>query len=326
MNVTINEFDRRVTDVAAQLRTVQISFADDGADRRTEYLAEVLERALQGVLPDERTDFLRRLRERFPVWEESVAAPGGPPVVPAPAPALAPVSADEASPAELAERLIAAVRPLSGEARAEIVARLRAAGVVPAEADSASDAHAAASFGDAALPAQAQEALQYLMKQLEIDELDLVRTVKLMMLTFEYVAGSDQLVWRTWRTIAPRSTYRRSSELRKLMADYARGDRAVGGLDVKGAVDRLRVLTASLIAAVGQAGAQFARSQMAALAPDQIEAQVSREGGSLLTAREVRCWNLYKKLASDLTEENVEHAIKQIIKERAESLLNSSPS
>ena len=128
------------------------------------------------------------------------------------------------------------------------------------------------------------------------------------------------------RTIAPRSTYRRSSELRKLMADYARGDRAVGGLDVKGAVDRLRVLTASLIAAVGQAGAQFARSQMAALAPDQIEAQVSREGGSLLTAREVRCWNLYKKLASDLTEENVEHAIKQIIKERAESLLNSSPS
>jgi hypothetical protein len=319
VNTIAYDSSRRMIKAANDLRMVQISFADEPEEKRREYLAEALDRALEEVLPDERKAFLAALKDQFPNWSAE-------PPAAAPAVAIAVVPEDTPAPAEsreaVMERVIEQIQLLDDEDREVLVARLQQAGVLP----KASVAGPGASATGAALPKHVEEAAQHLMHKLALTKLDLGRAIKLMVRLVDQTGGLDQLMWNAWRVIAPRSAYRRPADLHKEMIRYMSGDREISGQQLVGYLERYMKLTASLIAGVGQLGAQFARSHLLKFSPQEIEAKVASAGGGLLVSKEYKCWERYVELSHELDQNTIEHAIRETIAQKTEALLEKSSS
>jgi hypothetical protein len=309
---TTEDFSQQAAGAANDLRMVQISFADETPERRREFLSEAIDRALASVLPDERQDFLAALKGQFPCWDE---APPAAPEAASPAPEVV-----EESSEALADRFIERIQLLDQEEREKLIDRLLQAGIVTKAAAPGADAPASG----AGLPRHVEEAAQYLMHKLGLTKLDLGRTLKLMVRLVEQTGTTDQLMWNTWRVIAPRSAYRRPSELRKEMIRYMSGDREISGQQLMGFLEKFLKLTASLIGGVGQLGAQFARSHLLKFAPQEIEAKVGAAGGGLLVSKEYKCWERYVELSRELDQNSIEHAIREAIAQKTEALLEKS--
>ncbi len=316
VSVTTDDLARQAAAVANQLRMVQISFADEPAEKRREYMREAVEQAAAKVLPDQRPEFLDVLAGHFPLLESSFPteeeppAPSGPEV--------------EESPEELVERFLELAQFMEGEEREALVARLQKEGLAPSAPSSA--ARLESSADGLSLPEPAEKALQYLMRRLGVEKLNLTRVLKLMVLLVDQAGGSDTLMWNTWRVVAPDSGIRRPCDLRKEMARYVSGDRDVSGMEMKKDFETLRKLMAALIAAVGQVGNQFARGHLARFSPEAIETHVEMEGGGLLSSREVKYWGRFVELSRELNSNHIEHAIKQSIASYTESLMKKSAS
>jgi hypothetical protein len=310
------ELSRGVASAAHQIRKVQISFADESPEKRREFIEEVVNRSIEAVVPDLRAAFLRALQDEFPVWDKEGA----------PAPAAIPPeeAAAQTPPHVLADLLVEAAEFMDDEGRRKLSERLARGGLAPTPGAPPPPTPAAAS--DLMLPKRTEEAAQFLMGKLRIEHVDLTRALKLLWLVMEYMGSTDQVVWNTWKAVAPRSALRRSSDLRQDMSRYLAGERGVSGSQLKGHVEKLRRLTASMIAAMGQVGPLLTRDCLGKFAPEEIEAQVAREGGGLLASREAKCWSKFTELARDLREENVEHMIKDIIERCTESLMAKSGS
>ena len=58
--------ENRVLETANRLRLIQADFADESDQTRRDYLCEEIEKVLATILPTERSEFLRKLLERFP--------------------------------------------------------------------------------------------------------------------------------------------------------------------------------------------------------------------------------------------------------------------
>ena len=315
MESDAGEVSRCVVSAAHQLRKVQNSFADEPPERRREFLEEVVTRSLESIVPDLRLAFLKALEQEFPVWDAGGATP---PVSVSPEEAAAKVSPDV-----LVDLLVEAAEFMDDEGRRKLTERL-AAGGLAAKRSEPQPAAAAPASPDLMLPKRTEEAAQFLMGKLRIENVDLTRALKLLWLVMEYMGSTDQVVWNTWKAVAPRSPLRRSSDLRQDMSRYISGERGASGSELRGHVERLRRLTASMIAAMGQVGPLLARDCLGKLTPEEIEAQVAREGGGLLASREAKCWSKFTELARDLREENVEHMIKEIIARCTEGLMAKS--
>lgn len=313
MAIPANDMSQRLAATVNHLRMVQISCAEDDQEKRSAYLQDILRRSVESVLPEQRRDFLGAVKNRFPSWD-TTSAPASP--------QDADAALGEDTPESLAARLVDFAQFLDDEEREAVATKLRSGGFGTQEAE---PAPAAATPGDpVVLPERTQKALQHLMRELGTDRLDLTRLVKLVALLATYAGNSDQVLWNTWRTVAPRSAIRRPCDLRKNMASYVAGSKDVSGVDLKNHVDRLRRLTAAVIAATGQVGTRLSRQHLAKLAPTEIEAHVKREGGGLLASHEYKCWNRYLKLANEISEEHIEHAVKQSVAEFTESLMRQS--
>ena len=317
--LTVASDERELSHSAAlaahQIRKVQTSFADEDPGKRREFIEEVVNRSIEAVVPDLRVAFLRALEEEFPVWDG-----GG-----APAPVSVPPeeAAAKSPPHILADLLVEAAEFMDDEGRRKLSARLAEGGLAPAPGALPSPS-APSAASDLMLPKRTEEAAQFLMGKLGVDHVDLTRALKLLWLVMEYMGSTDQVVWNTWKTVAPRSAMRRSSDLRQDMSRYISGERGVSGSQLKGHVEKLRRLTASMIAAMGQVGPLLTRDCLGKFDPEEIETQVAREGGGLLASREAKCWSKFTELARDLREENVEHMIKEIIERCTESLMAKS--
>jgi hypothetical protein len=316
VSVTADDLVRRAAAAANQLRMVQISFADEPADKRQGYMCDAVEQAAAKVLPEQRAEFLKALAEHFPLLESSFPAQ-------AETPAPAEPGTDE-SPEELVERFLELAQFMEEEEREALVARLQKEGLAPPSRPGA--ARLESSAEGLSLPEPAEKALQYLMRRLGVEKLNLTRVLKLMVLLVDQAGGSDTLVWNTWRVVAPDSSIRRPCDLRKEMARYVSGDRDISGVEMKKDFEILRKLMAALIAAVGQVGNQFARSHLARFSPEAIETHVEMEGGGLLSSREVKYWGRFVELSRELNSNHVEHAVKQSIANYTESLMKKSAS
>jgi len=295
---------------------IQISFADEPSDKRRNYMREAVERAAGKVLPEQRPAFLEALSEHFPLLESSLPAPAA-----EPGPVVPEV---EESPGELVERFLELAQLMEGEEREALVARLQEEGLAPAGRPEGTRLES--STEGLSLPEPAEKALQYLMRRLGTDKLDITRTLKLMVLLVDQAGGSDTLIWNTWRLVSPDSGFRRPCDLRKEMARYVGGDRDVSGVEMKQHFETLRRLMAALIAAVGQVGNQFARSHLARFSPEAIETHVEMEGGGLLSSREVKYWGRFVELSRELDASHIEHAVRQAIANYTESLMKKSAS
>ena len=81
------------------------------------------------------------------------------------------------------------------------------------------------------------------------DNIDPHRLLDLSALLAELVCSLDQVVWSAWRQIAPQANVKRPASLQKTMGRFAAGDQDTPRGQVSQDLNKLRALTAGLIAA-----------------------------------------------------------------------------
>lgn len=296
--------------VAARLRVVQTTCAEDDADLRLDLLKEEIQRALREVAPAQQAGCLEALSEAFPDFAASSA-------VPAPAPEAADAAIDFPTlpPEVLMADLIDAAPTLSPEERADYGRRLAAAGfALPAPASSG----ATAGFE---LPGEVRARFSLAAAQ----AVDPIRAMRLFGMLADLATTLDQLAWSVWKQLAPQSAIRREAgaagDFRKLAALYLSGDPEVASPQLTQLLDRTRQLIASVLAGLGPAGGMFARDFIARFSPAAIEA---RAGGGFFTGGEQRNWRAYVEMFGQVTEQAIEHEVLADIVQYAESAILGS--
>ncbi len=293
-----------VAATANRLRMLQVDFADESAEARAEYLSEEVDRALGQIVPEQRQAFLESLMEQFPGWDSRVDVT----VKKSDSVERSVTDARELQdPNFLVARLIQLAPSLSDDERRVLAQRLREVGLA-----------AGAEQVDWPETQRAE-----LFKTLQLDENDpaeLERAVELTALLVDFASRLDQLVWNTWRAIAPKSSHRRHHGLREIMRDLLRPDRDVSADQAKDDMNRLGGLIAAITSAVRQAG-RHASQYLGRFSPSEIENLARMEGGGLLTSREVKCWRKYVELAGAQNQSIIENEIKEAIANHVESLM-----
>ena len=313
-----SEIESRAIAAAGQLKMVQISFGEESGETRRKYLSEVVGQLVDKTLPHERAVFLQALERYFPVWGEAA------PAFAAPAPAPPPPAAEPPeTPEALADRLVAMATLMDEEERENIRMRL-AEGRILAAPTSPPAGNVVRGSDEAALPKRMREAMQYLMHEMKIEKLDFTRMIKLMLIMATHVANTEQLIWGTWRTIAPQSDLRRSRELQDCLRRYLSGDKEIAGVDLNAQVETMQKLIASIVAAVGQTGKELVRQHLARFQPMEIETQANRDGANPLVSQKSKCWDINVEMARELDEEMIEHAVKEILARYVEAMMKSS--
>jgi len=292
-----------VTATANRLRMVQVDFSDQTAEARREYLSEEIERALSSVVPDQRQEFLRALMEQFPSWDARVEVQ------------LRKEDTTDRTltdarelqdPNFLVARLIDRAAALGEGERKVLVERLKEANL--------------AVVSQGAWPEEAAAALRQALRLTE-PTLDPVRTLELVGVLSDFAMKLDQLVWSTWRAIAPRAEIRQGRKLQQTVKSFITGSQDVPLGQVTGDLERLRQLIAAMISAIGQAGRQFASRHLSRFAPAEIEALASLESGGFLVSKDVKCWRKYRELAESLNEAAIENEITETIANYAEMII-----
>jgi hypothetical protein len=278
--------------LAARLRLLQTSFADDSPATRQQYLTEEVERSLKAVSASQRGEYLAALAEQFPDWQ--AAAPPA-------APETGPLS-----PESLLSALVAAAGGLSAEQRQEFARQLQAVGLAVAPANP--------------LAGLTPE----MVKKLGVppgQPLHPERTVKMVVGLSEFVLALDQLVWTLWRQLSPRSNYRKEAEFVKLTGPYLSGDPEVSTQVVAQPLERSRRLIAALLGAVGRVGLTYAKKHSALFSPDEIE-KLAKNEKKWNESLEFACWRKYREQYQEhATEPAVENEIQEAVAKAAENLI-----
>ncbi len=302
----VTDVTRLVAAAVNRLRLIQVDFADQPQDVRENYLSDEIEHALAALLPDQRGVFLQELKERFPTWDGQVA-------VSAPSQPTAVQSVADAKELQdytfLISRLVKIAPTLTEEQRKTAMARLRAAGLADA-----------AAAGPSEWPAQPAKALRTKLQLTDRDKIDPTRLLELAGELVAFAASLDQLVWATWRQVAPKSDLKRPVPIQRTCAKFTTGDVEVSRTQVAADVDRLRQLTAGLISAIAQAGNLFAQRHVSKFSVANIEAYADKMPG-MLVSKEVKCWRQFKELSTAMEVQTIEREIQDAIAEYTETLI-----
>ena len=294
----------RILATTNRLRLIQMDFADEGDQTRTEYLCEEVERALKTVLPEERNEFLEGLMARFPTGDVNIQpilkereAKGG--------------SIIEESKLKdanfLVRRLLEIVPTLSNDQKEFITKSLQQAGLGPQVQKNYSD-----------------ELVQQLKSKLQLGDgpgFDPNQLTELVVLLTDFVCRLEPLVWNTWRKLSPRSSIRPSGDLRNTMGQFIYSDPNASQEQVDNQLKELQRLIAAIITAISRVGDQFAKRHLAKFSPPEISALVRIEHRGAFVSHEVKCWRKYLELAETLTEDSIETEIRKAIVDYVESLV-----
>jgi hypothetical protein len=287
-----------VAATASRLRLVQVDFADQPPTVRNEYLSDEIKRALDGVVPSDRRSFLEQLQGCFPTWDGRVEAQAA-----ATMPAKSAFDELELQdPSFLTERLVEVFATLDETHRRSVVSRLAEAGIV--------------SVGKYDWPQGPAATLKQKVGMGANDTIDPHRLLDLSALLVELVCSLDQVVWSAWRQIAPQANVKRPASLQKTMARFASGDQDTPRGQVSQDLNKLRALTAGLIAAMSQTG-RFAVQHYKNFGPEEIKALV----GSSMIGAEARYWRKYVELATAQDPAVVEQEIRKAIADYAEQVI-----
>ena len=287
--------------VAARLRLLQASFADDSLEVRQRTLRDELEQALKTVALGQRKECMEALAMEFPVPEASQEHRVSKEKLPE-----ATVSE---TPSILVDRLIGLTPLMSPVERESIVAQFVAAGLLPA------------SNGTAEISEELKERLQRLAPGKGLDQ---ARALRILDVLIEFAWSLDQLVWEVWKSIAPRSIIRHESgkhgDFRKTVGPYLTGDSEVSTEEVKQLVNKTRKLVSGLMAAMGTVGEIHSRKFLKRLSPDAIRRQAEAEPG-VFESIEKKCWRKYSAVFAEMNEAAVEREILDAIKKYTEKLV-----
>jgi hypothetical protein len=299
-----DKLKNRVLETANRLRLIQVDFADESKQTRTEYLCEEIERALKTVLPQERHEFLEGLMAKFPAGQIGARQISKEP----PAESDLVIDEDRLNDADFLAGRLSEILPALSSDRKE---------------------HLAGSLHQAGLPTQgtqnySPQMMQELMTQLQLGDerpLDNNRLIKLITLLTDFACKLEPLVWNTWRKLSPRSSIRPSGALKKTMGQFASSDSGAPRQEVDSQIKQLQRLIAAIITAVSRVGSQFAKHHLARFSPSEIETLVRMEHGSVFVSHEVKCWRKYLELAGTLNEDSIETEIRKAIVDCVESLM-----
>ncbi len=283
--------------LAARLRLIQANFADDPPAVRQGYVMEEIERALKPVSPTRRKTHLDALVEHFPAWEGVRSTAQSDVSVGA-----APMTAED-----LVARLVEIAPTLTPEARAAFAGQLQAVGLSIKES---ADAFLT-------IPPDLQKKLGMPAGK----PLQLERAVKLLVITTDLAMVLDQLAWSLWKTIAPKSTIKKETEFGRLAGAYLAGDPEVSSAQLTQPIEKTRRLIASLLGAVGRAGASYARKYTTVLSPEVIEdwAKMEKKWNESI---ETVCWRKFIQQSKEHASESaIEHEIQEAIAKSAENLI-----
>lgn len=153
---------------------------------------------------------------------------------------------------------------------------------------------------------------------------DTGRALELCAALCEVVSSLDQVVWSTWKVIAPGSSLKRTGPAKATMARFVAGHPEPSKAQVRADLERLRQLTAALTASIGQAGRQFAQKHVEKLAPAEVEGLARMSSGSVMVGHEVRCWRKYVELAGPMDAQAIERDLLAAIAAYAETLVRSA--
>jgi hypothetical protein len=285
--------------LAHRLRLLQIDLAEQDEKTRGGHLADEIDRALNQLAPSERSQFLKSLAAHFPTWDAEVDA----------GERKADRSAfDERElndPAFLVNRLIQVAAGLSEEQRDAIIAQLKKADLVAP--------------GRPEWPKEAAREARTRLSLSPNDIIDPLRALESLSILAEFVCSLDQLVWNSWREIAPTAAVQRTASLRKRLGQFVSAKPDVPRPEVEHDVNKLRQMTASLIAALPQSW-RAAVERFRPLWPDQVQAAA----GSTTFGAEARYWRKYVELTRGMDPATVEDDIRKAIAEHAEALMHGA--
>lgn len=301
MSLSQEDILKRAAGTANRLRLAQTDFADSPEPVRQEYLADIVRQAIAELVPQERTAFLEEMLKLFPTWDINVDVG---------------VRADQDSqrtardlrelqdPGFLIARLAELSQGLDEKERKVLQERLRVARLVeerPAE-----------------LPAEPAQRLRASVQMGPQAVLDEGRSLDAAAIVMELACTLDQLVWRTWKEIAPRSTVQHPGDLRRMLARFLAGDQDLSRTQIQDDIQKLRQLVAAMISAFRVAGRKFATRHLMTFAPASIEGNVS---SGWIKSKDVACWEKYKELAGELDVAAIENEILGSFVATAEELM-----
>jgi hypothetical protein len=298
------KIENHVLETANRLHLIQVDFADESEQARMDYLCEEIERALKIVLPEERNEFLQRLQERFPIGNIATL------------PMLKEQEDKSISVTDktklqdvdfLVHSLLEIFPKLPANQKESVTKRLQQIG---------SDSQVRVNYSD--------ESIGKLRNKLQLGDkpdFDTDRLAELIVLLANFVYKLEPLVWNTWRQLSPRSSIRRSSELKKTIGQFLSNDSNISQEHVENELKELQQLTAAVITAIGRVGSQFAKHHLAKFSPSEISSLVKMEHRSVLVSHEVKCWRKFLELSDTLNEDSIEMEITKAIVNYVESLV-----
>ena len=227
-----------------QLRTVQVNFADDPVEKRQDYYREVIQRSLGAVLPDQRSPFLDALALSFPVFPQTPFSDAG--------------GGNEKGGVRmelLAKELCEQIPYLDDEEQAALASQLATAGLPQP------GAQATKAPGDEMmdLPASIRDTLAALLARFQIEHLDIVRSVKLLVLLIQYFSAVHAAASDTLAGLAPAASDTMAKDLAPSMNAYISGDRSVSAVALKKRLESAQAVTTHLLTEAG------------ALSPDKVQ-------------------------------------------------------
>ncbi len=298
------KLENYIRETTNRLRLIQVDFADQSDQTRTEYLCEEVERALKMVLPDERNEFLERLTARFPTLNFSTQ----PILEEREAKGSSTIEVGKLSDPDFLIRSLLEIAPtLSNDQKKNVIKSLQEGELEPQIRQDYSD-----------------ESIQKLKAKLQLDDrqsFDTNRLTEMIILLVDFVYRLEPLVWNTWRKLSPRSTICPPGDLKNAIGQFMYNDSKVSREQVNSDLKELQRLVAAITTAVGRVGGQFAKSHLAKFSPSEISALVRMEHKSVLVSHEVKCWRKYIELADTLTEDTIETEIRKAIVDYVESLV-----
>ena len=293
-----------VLETSNRLRLIQVDFADESNETRIDYLCEEVERALKTVLPEERSEFLQRLQERFPTGNITVQ----PMLKEQEGRNISVIDEAKLQDADfLVQSLLEIIPTLPLDQKESIIKKLQHVGL---------GAQVAQNYSG--------ESIEKLRTELQLGDesgFDADRLTELIVPLAGFVYKLEPLVWNTWRKLSPRSGIRQSGDLRKTIGQFLNNDSNVSQEHVDNELKELQRLIAAVITAISRVGSQFAKHHLARFSPSEISTLVRMEHKSVLVSHEVKCWRKYLALADMLNEDSIETEITKAIVSYVESLV-----
>ena len=298
----MSDSSRWVAALAARLRLLQSSFADELPETREKVLAEELEQALKTVTLGKRKECIEALAHEFPVPEPVETARES-------APAAEPAELPD-DPAALVDRLLSLVQTMTPEEIAAISLRLQNSALAPAGRTRSIE-----------VPEELREHLKKLAPGRSLDE---TRALRILDVLIEFALNLDQLVWEVWKNVAAKSVIQRepgsSGNLRKAVALYLTGDPEVSSDQIKQIIGKTRKLVSGLMAAMGTVGEIRSVKVLERLSPESIRKSAEADPG-VFESIEKKCWRKYHAAFSELTGPIMEREILDAVKKYTEKLV-----